>query len=276
MIDVALSYLDLGWSIIPLKPHDKVPHFALLPKDEAGKATWAPFQENPPARDQVAEWWTRAPEANVGIVTGEVSGIIVQDLDGPEGLSTAHRNGIPVTPTSRTGHGLHLIYRHPGHEVPNSSKRLPGVDVRGDGGYIVAPPSVHPSGAVYQWQVTPDTALADAPDWFYAALDNSEWDWLQETLRSEARSISTPTGGYWEKALANELQRLSTAVIGNRNNSLVQSAYRMGQIVAAGHLDEGEVEGKLYLVARAIGLDEGETRRTIQSGLRAGMLNPRR
>jgi len=275
MLDVALSYLDFGWSIIPLKPHDKVPHFALLPKDEAGKATWTPFQSSAATRDQVSEWWTRAPEANVGIVTGQVSGIIVQDLDGPEGLSTAQRNGIPLTPTSRTGHGLHVVYQHPGHEIPNSSKRMPGIDVRGDGGYIVAPPSVHPSGAVYQWQVTPDTALADPPDWFYEAL--TDWEWLAETLRSETRSITrAPTGGYWEQALANELQRLSQAVIGNRNNSLVQSAYRIGQIVGAGHLDEAEVEGKLYLVARAIGLEEGETRRTIQSGLKAGMLNPRR
>jgi hypothetical protein len=179
---------------------------------------------------------------------------------------------------SRTGKGVHVLYRHPGHSVPNGVRRLPGVDIRGDGGYIVAPPSIHPNGHVYAWNVGLDTPLADAPEWFVSLwTPDAGEEWVRNTLSGELRSYAPIRGrNYGERALANELSRLARASVGNRNNMLVQAAYRMGQLVAAGHLDVESVELKLAMVAAALGLGEGEVRATIQSGLNAGMLNPRR
>jgi len=279
MLDTALDYLNRGWSVIPLRPQDKVPHFALLPTDGAGTRTWKYFQDRLPLESEVAHWWRTEPAANIGIVTGHVSGIIVQDLDGPAGMSQAQRHGgVPVTPTSRTGNGLHVVYRHPGYEVRNFAGRAPGVDLRGDGGYIVAPPSIHPNGSQYQWQVDPDTTLADPPDWF-AELFHADpaARWLEQTLSAELRAqLPVTSANYWHRALVSEIDRLARATHGMRNNTLVKAAYRMGQVIGAGHLSEEEVEHALFLTAQAIGLGTGEIRRTIRSGLSAGMLNPRR
>ena len=290
MLHTALEYLDRGLSVIPLEPNGKKPLAAALPvktgadgrpeltRGGAPKHTWEPFQARQPTRDEVEGWFALAPGANLGIVTGAVSGVVVQDLDGAEGLSEAQRRGIPTTPMSRTGKGVHVLYRHPGHPVPNSIKRLPGVDVRGDGGYIVAPPSIHPSGHVYAWNAGLDTPLADAPEWFVSLwTPDAGEEWVRNTLHGDARSYAPISSrNYGERALANELSRLARAEEGNRNNMLVQAAYRMGQLVAGGHLDLELVELKLAMVAQAIGLGDREVRATINSGLNAGMLNPRR
>jgi hypothetical protein len=291
MREIALEYLERGWSVIPLRPQDKVPYADLLPikLDAEGQVmltrsgrprhTWEPYQNRQPTRDEVCGWWGRDPTANLGIVTGRVSGIIVQDLDGPEGMAEAQRRGgIPRTPISRTGNGMHVLYQHPGYEVGNFARRAPGIDARGDGGYIAAPPSIHPNGQQYQWQVEPDVPLADAPGWFVELWTPDETEtWITNTLTGEIRRGSEITSGnYGERALASELDRLSKAHNGNRNNTLVQAAFRMGQLIAEGRLEIEEVEQKLTLVARVIGLGESETRATINSGLKAGMLKPRR
>ncbi len=290
MLNTALDYIDRGWSVIPLSPREKIPLACVLPvkmgengqpeltRNGRPRHTWEPYQRRQPTEEEVHEWFQLQPRANLGIVTGGVSGIIVQDLDGPEGLSTAQLNGVPHTPMSRTGHGMHVVYRHPGYEVRNFARRAPGVDLRGDGGYIVAPPSIHPSGHTYEWQVEPSTPLAMPPDWFVDMLTPDPADqWLEQTLSGDMRSyLAVSSPNYWTRALASELTRLAEATVGNRNNTLVKAAYRMGQIVGGGHLPEEEVESKLTMVAIAIGLADGEIRRTIRSGLNAGMLNPRR
>ena len=92
--------------------------------------------------EQVAAWWDETPEANVGIVTGAVSGIVVLDVDGSEGEASLARLGeIQATAEVRTARGRHLYFAHPGYGVRNSAGKLgPKLDVRGDGGYVVAPP----------------------------------------------------------------------------------------------------------------------------------------
>lgn len=105
----------------------------------------------------VASWWTTWPDANVGVATGAVSGIDVVDLDlakgdTPAGRTTLaaleHQYGEFNTLSVATGSGgVHLYFAHR-DGVGCSAGRLPGIDVRGDGGYVVAPPSVHPSGGI--------------------------------------------------------------------------------------------------------------------------------
>ncbi len=126
-------------------------------------------------------WWHRWPEANIGLVTGEASGLVVLDVDprhgGEAALETLESRfgGLPVTVTAQTGGGgRHLVFRHPGIRVPNSAGLLgPGLDMRGDGGYIVAPPSLHASGCRYAWDGAKHPAHlepAPLPDWLLKQL----------------------------------------------------------------------------------------------------------
>lgn len=154
----ALKYASLGYSVIPLQPKGKKPIIS----------SWAEYQKQRADENQIREWWRQYPKANVGIVTGSISGIVVLDVDGEDGLSSLTRIGekLRPTPISNTGNGHHYIYKHPGKEIRNFSRREPGLDLRGDGGYIVAPPSVHPSGREYEWSIDPFiSSPVELPDW---------------------------------------------------------------------------------------------------------------
>lgn len=126
---------------------------------------------------------TLYPGANVGLATGARSGVVVLDVDaangkaGPETLATleAKHGPIPTTVTARTGGGgHHFFFRHPGQRVPNSVEKVgPGIDVRGDGGYVVAAPSKHASGNDYEWvegMAPSEVELADVPPWLLALM----------------------------------------------------------------------------------------------------------
>jgi hypothetical protein len=162
MLRAALRYASMGFSVFPCEPRGKEPRTRHGCKD----ATREP--------DQIRKWWTRCPESNVAIATGAISGMLVLDIDprhgGDDSLATleASFGKLPGTPTVLTGGGgLHIYFRHPGIEIPNSAGRIsPGIDVRGDGGYVIAPPSVHDSGNLYHWEVSSridELTIADAP-----------------------------------------------------------------------------------------------------------------
>jgi hypothetical protein len=121
----------------------------------------------------ITAWWHRYPWANVFIATGAESGFFVLDVDkdkgGEEtltGLEDEHGH-LPETPQARTGgDGRHILLQHPGYHVPNRVGFLPGLDIRGDGGYIIASPSIHKSGRRYAWEIRPDEVqLAPSPPW---------------------------------------------------------------------------------------------------------------
>jgi putative DNA primase/helicase len=120
------------------------------------------------------EWWSVYHDANIGIATGDTSGLVVVDVDlaGLETMENLERLYGELAPTwaAETGSGgLHLYYRMPGLDVRNSAGAVgPGIDVRGNGGYVVAPPSRHASGNPYRWQDAwhpSRVALGDVPDW---------------------------------------------------------------------------------------------------------------
>ncbi len=123
----------------------------------------------------IKSWWTRWPNANIAIRTGAESGIIVLDVDGPEGEAFLKGKPLPPTPTAKTGRGRHICFKHPGKTVRNAVKIGPALDVRGDGGYIVAPPSKHKSGAVYSWFEAlslEETPLAAVPEWLLGLIQS--------------------------------------------------------------------------------------------------------
>ena len=145
-MDFALEYAAfLGWKVFPVGA-DKKP----LIKDWPNAAT--------DDQGQIRAWWERWPEAGIGLVCGQRSGVYVVDIDSRhEGTSTwqdlVFKHGEPLTMQSRTGGGgYHLFFRAPSYELGNSAGKLGrGIDTRGDGGYVVLPPSPHQSGATYEW-----------------------------------------------------------------------------------------------------------------------------
>lgn len=181
----ARKYLEIGWVPIPLIPRDKKP----LLKE------WKPYQDRKPSVQEIQKWSRKWPDANIGIVTGEISNIVVFDEDGSEAEEFAKKQGgFPVTPRSRTAAAFHDILKHPGFKVSNSSNKKLLLDVRGDGGYIVVPPSIHPSGYQYQWIISPfDTDPAPLRPWMIQYLK----DHFHEEV--ERLEIKAAPGG-WDKA----------------------------------------------------------------------------
>ncbi len=170
LVQAALARAAQGLPVFPCRP-DKKPHIKGWPT----AATTDP--------EQIKAWWTRWPNANVGIPTGERSGLLVLDVDldkgGFESLE-ALTSSLPDTYTVRTGGGgAHFYFRYPpGSNIRNSASLLaPGLDIRGEGGYVIAPPS-HTTGP---YAVLSGRPLADPPEW------------LSEPLRSHPRaSVSRP------------------------------------------------------------------------------------
>lgn len=133
----------------------------------------------------IADWWAQWPDANVGVRTGAASGLLVLDIDvdsrGEESLARLEEGHgrLPATLTAHTGGGgRHLFFRHPGEDIRNSAGKLGhGLDIRGDGGYIVAPPSRHASGRAYRWQEGGgfgEAAVAEPPSWLLDLLSNGQ------------------------------------------------------------------------------------------------------
>lgn len=154
MIEHALKYAAAGIHVFPLLPGGKTPitpHGCLDATDD--DAT-------------IAAWWRQTPDANIGIATGPATGLLVVDLDGPAGeaaWASIVADEDVTTARAKTANGQHLYFRS-SLTVGNTAKKIgPGIDTRGKGGYVVAPPSLHPSGARYEW-LTRDKP-AQLPDW---------------------------------------------------------------------------------------------------------------
>jgi len=162
----ALDYLDRGWSVIPVREREKRP-----------AVPWKAYQQKFVSKETLHEWFRRTPDFNVAIVTGALSGLVVVDVDprhgGKEILKKLEREygPLPATVESITGGGgRHIYFSHPGGVVHNRTNIEPGIDLRGDGGCIVAPPSVHPSGKRYRWKKEHgpgEARLAPLPDWLH-------------------------------------------------------------------------------------------------------------
>ncbi len=296
---------DLGLSVIPVCTRSKGPPLV----------DWRKYQRLRADEAVIKRWLARWPEANPAIVTGRVSGVIVLDADGPAARATlADIGGMPSTWTVRSPNGHHYYLRYPrylrnaGNErsrIKNFVKKLPGLDLRADGGYAIAPGAVHPAGGVYVWEpgLSPgDVTLADPPDWLLELLEFEEAEGgddthergesehridkephRPDTIRDHASEKSRRTyRTYAEAALRGEIEKVSLSTEGGRNDQLNRSAFALGQLIAGEVLDQTEVERELETAARTAGLDSdpecgpGGIRSTIRSGLQAGMRRPRR
>lgn len=170
VLDAALDYAARGWRVVPIIPGRKHP----------GLDAWQEAATTDP--DIIRQWWQRWPTHGVGIATGAGSGIFVLDVDngpgkdGDESLADlqATYGPLPETVEVITGSGgRHLYYRVPeGVDIRNDQAARLGVglDIRGDGGQVVAPPTIHPSGRRYEWEASNPDDVADAPGWLIDLL----------------------------------------------------------------------------------------------------------
>lgn len=235
----------------------------------------------------VAGWWQRWPWANLGMPTGKPSGIVVLDVDPRhDGYATmakliAKRSGMDTLEVQTGGGGVHLWFRLPdGAEVTNSNKGIaeqfgPGVDVRGTGGYVLIPPSLHMSGQRYAWAAGKPQPL---PAWLVEVLNPPPPPPQPITTTIGPASGYTSLDRYWRSVIKLRLQTLAGVTV-NRNDALNEAAFRMGQIIAHG-APEADIRYVLAQAGLALGLSPAEvggpdgTGGTVNSGIEAGKKEP--
>jgi putative DNA primase/helicase len=223
---------------------------------------------------------------NVGILTGSHSGgLLVVDYDPGSELP----DPLPNTLISNTGRsGLHVYYRMPvGITIANSASKLaPHVDTRGDGGYVVCPPSLHPNDVRYSWvegHAPGDCNLAELPMEIASVLLKSgkRSNRRAKEVLSEASGNEPPrelndgvTASYLKRELESAAVTVRCAPSGTRNDTLNKVAYTLGRLSQSG-LSQEVVRAKLLEAALAAGLLAGEAKATFDSGWESGTLKPR-
>ncbi len=252
-----------GYHIHPLRPRAKVP------------ATRNGFKDATRDPRTIARWWDASPDANVGISCGG-SAVVVFDVDSKAGadpreiLARFDRAGAPVIgtgvaperseryPRSLAGRrGVQVYFRG---AMPSAARlTIPGCEIKAAGGYVVAPPSVHPCGAEYVGQLPPAADLPNAPRWL-----------VELVRRPEPRSFATAPAGRPadpSRVLDGLARTVREAQVGERNRILFWASCRLAEHAAAGKVDEGQALEELRAAGLDAGLGEHEVDATIRSGL---------
>jgi replicative DNA helicase len=232
--EIALSYLEKGFSVIPLyspemlkqKPsrnmkeelqkkfNENIQLGNPLTKEEVLQnfittkckqpfIGWKKYQNQLPTKEEVTSWFTSNPLANIGIITGAVSNLVVFDLDSESAVQYADElGGFPDTVKVKTGKGYHVYMKYPGFEIRNDVNSKLKLDIRADGGQVAAPPSLHGSGHQYEWvegSSINDIAPAECSPWMINYLQdiassvpvNELAKELEVVLKNEVKEIKT-------------------------------------------------------------------------------------
>jgi putative DNA primase/helicase len=283
----ALAYAKRGWPVFPCRGKQPA-----IGKKKGGQG----YKDATTDPDRIREWWRRFPNANIGIATGSPSGFWVLDIDPDKGGTNslaelcARYGPLPESAIQITGSGgQHILFRFNGEGIRNRVADIaPGLDTRATGGYIVAAPSIHPdTGAQYQWDAEHNPAaitLADAPAWLVELVSGQnrgqrERSGPKRTMNGQGSTTGRPGSRYAEAALDDECRAVAGMPKGGRNARLNEAAFNLGQLVGGGGLERGRVERALFAAAERCGLiaddGEGPIMATINSGLNAGMAQPR-
>jgi hypothetical protein len=231
------------------------------------------FKDATTNADLIRWSWKRWPTANIGVPTGDAT-FHCLDIDEPGGGDTVRalvgERGRPRRgPTVHTpSDGWHVYFAAPARKVGNRARFAPGLDWRGNGGYVIVPPSVGPNGNPYAWARGLDVPLPDVPDWLCDLLDPPR-------PSAPTRRAVTRGSHYAETALDAEVSDVVNAPVGCRNDTLNRASFNCFTLVAAGLLDMDATIDELYAAGRRAGLTDKETSATIKSGMRAGMAHPR-
>jgi len=179
-IKYALLYLKLGFSPIPTG------------KNKIPTIKWEEFQQRKATAEEIHEWANKFPDSNIGIVTGAISDIVVVDVE-----AGGDTKNLPPTVVSKTGGGgYHFYYKHPNKPVKNAVRIREKTDIRADGGYVVAPYSIHSSGNSYEWIVSPEDAdFAELPQWVLdeAGESKTKTDWKEFLSKEQSNGTRNMT-----------------------------------------------------------------------------------
>ncbi len=258
-IEEALKAFKRGWVLTPLRGKKPI------------LKAWQ--KQDPPDLETVKKW---ARKGNIGLRTGEVSGVVVIDDDTADG-SGAKTLGLPKTTTVVTGsERRHYYFKPPAKQLKNwVGKLAKDVDIRCDGGQVVFPGSLHPeTGEPYYW--APGLSPEDAPLAMFPAhlvIRNTKKGRPRAAKRPRA-ARTQPSHSDMRRAeimLRESCETIRLAANGERNDTLNREMFRLGGIVRVGLLDRCEVENQARKAAEDAGLEEDEIPKTIQSGLTAGM-----
>ena len=270
LLAAALDYAARGLPVFPCLPCGKAP---AVPRGFLSATT------NPAT---IRRFWTN-PECNVAIPTGAASGFWALDLDGAEGADTLRalemkHGAIPKTRIVVTARGKHAWFAYPG-SVPTTVGRIgPGIDTRGDDGYVVVPPSIHQTGHRYAFLDDPWAPIEPAPAWLIIAARTKPVKLIIERAVAATRGPCL-AGAYGHAALQAEIAALAATSPGRRNATLNRAAFSLFQLVAGGELAEAEVIAALHgaCVSNGLVADDGlqSVNLTIRSGRKAGLQHPR-
>jgi hypothetical protein len=262
----------LGLQLFPCKPN---------------KTPWTGngFKAATDERGKLREMFAKHPDAMIGIRTGEASAFFVLDIDNKHGkdgrtwlqMKLQQHGPFPSCPVAFTPNGgEHYYFAYPRDRVIKCSAGdiAPGVDVRGDGGYVCAPPSVSVEGA-YKWKASTGeclSALRQAPDWLLDAVcepEDGELPPLDPTAprTDDDRKLA-------QRLLDEQLLKVRTAAEGTRNATLNGAAFMCGKLVAAGVFGEDSTREQLEAAGRAAGLEQREIIGTVRSGMCSGLREP--
>ena len=271
LLAAALDYAANRLPVFPCVPNGKLPAVA------------RGFHSATTNPETIKRYW-RASDCNIGIPTG-VSGFWVLDIDGDAGETSLRaleiKHGrLPATREVITGGGgRHVWLRYTG-PVPSTAGRIaPGIDTRGDGGYVIVPPRIHASGRAYCWSVDSIDEPAIAPNWLVDLARKKPAPTISERALNTIKSPSGQSNAYGLAALEREIEALAGAPAGTRNHALNRCSFRLFQLVAGGELDRAHVVDRLIDASHRNGLvaDDGlrSVMATIHSGMRAGLQHPR-
>jgi hypothetical protein len=196
------------------------------------------FKDASVAPAQVASWWACCPAANIGVVPGR-AGLLVLDVDGDAGAATARALGVPTdTATVETGRGWHLWFRIPPDAVIGNAPLGPCLDVRCHRGYVVAPPSLHPSGRLYAWRGGRPTRFAPLPDALLARLRAADRPSHQaDGADRPAPATTGPVRADVWRRLEGYLAKVETGLVADSGRK--RAAYRLTCVMLHElHLDE--------------------------------------
>jgi putative DNA primase/helicase len=307
LVESALIYAAQGWSVFPCNPRTKQP-LVKGDLDADGKPipNTGGVKKASTDAETIRGWWQRWPKAMIGMACGNAAGVFVLDVDAGidketgeeftlDGLMTqlAAELGEPLpdcwavaTPRG----GRHFYFRMPERDFGNRKGKLPlRFDVRGEGGYVILPPSKRDDGRAYEWTCSP------MPGEDPRAAPQSLIDCINKAGRfAELRQVAAPARSrapaarpadvsqaedetvrrYALSAFDAELRELARAVPGTRNEAINKAAFALGQLVGAGTLTEAAVRAGLQDTV-ADWPDQAKSFGSIESGLRGGRAKPR-
>lgn len=277
----ALEYHNQCFSVIPCL------------KDKRPVLRWQDYTQKRATESEIIHWFCELQYQSIGVVLGEISqNVVVVDLDGIGATKQFYARFPEYTENTRvilTGsrEGVHLYFKV--DTVPDNInvrvENVGGFELRGNGQYVIAPPSPHPSR--YRYSIRRDKPILhlkpheidEIRRWFESMRTSSQAE-QNETIQQMARPtiVKAPERkkAYLQAVVSREIARVETSLPGKRNDSLFYAGLRLANYAAGGELIWNEMVVKLAHAARSVGIPERETQRTIQSAWLIGSKYPRK